>query len=98
MMTMMIMMMMTEATHETHYQAAKKTENDPDGGPWPAYPSGKSWDEASGKTGAGKKFYHNTIPGDDKGDDDDDNYNDDTDDDAGDDDADYYKFKEMVRS
>jgi len=52
-----------EETHDQHYQAAKKTERDPDGGPYPAYPSGKSWDEASGKTGAGKKFYHNTIPG-----------------------------------
>lgn len=41
----------------------KKTEKDPDGGSWPAYPSGKSWDEASGKTGSGKKFYHNIIPG-----------------------------------
>merc|ERR1712066_372134 len=46
-----------------HYAAAKKTEKDPDGGSWPAYPSGKSWDEASGKTGSGKKFYHNIIPG-----------------------------------
>merc|ERR1712161_161655 len=36
---------------------------DPSGGAWPAYPSGKSWDEASGKTGSGKKFYHNIIPG-----------------------------------
>merc|ERR1711988_1786093 len=52
-----------EQTHEEHYQAAKKTESDPDGGSWPAYPSGKSWDEASGKTGSGKKFYHNIIPG-----------------------------------
>jgi len=52
-----------EQTHEEHYQAAKKTEKDPDGGPFPAYPSGKSWDEASGKTGSGKKFYHNIIPG-----------------------------------
>merc|ERR1712078_526561 len=50
-------------THETHYEAAKKTEKDPDGGSWPAYPYGKSWDEASGKTGSGKKFYHNIIPG-----------------------------------
>merc|ERR1712019_323507 len=24
---------------------------------------GKSWDEVSGKTGSGKKFYHNIIPG-----------------------------------
>merc|ERR1711918_116697 len=52
-----------EETTELHYQAAKKTEKDPDGGSWPAYPSGKSWDEASGKTGSGKKFYHNVIPG-----------------------------------
>merc|ERR1719281_105214 len=52
-----------EETHEQHYQAAKKTEQNPDGGSWPAYPSGKSWDEASGKTGSGKKFYHNIIPG-----------------------------------
>merc|ERR1719265_1653322 len=50
-------------THDAHYQASKKTEKDPDGGSWPAYPSGKSWDEASGKTGSGKKFYHNIIPG-----------------------------------
>merc|ERR1712159_33881 len=50
-------------THSKHYEAAKKTERDPDGGPWGAYPSGKSWDEDSGKTGSGKKFYHNIIPG-----------------------------------
>merc|ERR1719387_1756545 len=50
-------------SHQNHYEAAKKTEKDPDGGSWPAYPSGKSWDEASGKTGSGKKFYHNIIPG-----------------------------------
>merc|ERR1712050_576031 len=52
-----------EETHEGHYQAAKKMEKDPDGGSWPAYPSGKCWDEPSGKTGSGKKFYHNIIPG-----------------------------------
>merc|ERR1711982_74674 len=52
-----------EAAHDQHYQAAKKTEKDPDGGSWPAYPSGKSWDDASGPTGSGKKFYHNIIPG-----------------------------------
>jgi flavocytochrome c len=50
-------------SHDDHYEAAKKTEKDPNGGSWPAYPSGKSWDEASGKTGSGKKFYHNIIPG-----------------------------------
>jgi len=49
--------------HEAHYQASQKMAKDPEGGPWPAYPSGKSWDEASGKTGSGKKFYHNVIPG-----------------------------------
>merc|ERR1712137_724888 len=52
-----------EDTHDAHFQAAKKTEKDPDGGPHPAYPSGKSWDDASGPTGSGKKFYHNIIPG-----------------------------------
>merc|ERR1711981_1030922 len=50
-------------THDAHFEAAKKTEKDPNGGSWPAYPSGKSWDEASGKTGSGKKFYHNVIDG-----------------------------------
>merc|ERR1719498_198202 len=29
-----------EKTHEEHYQAAKKQEKDPDGGNFPAYPSG----------------------------------------------------------
>merc|ERR1712070_510582 len=48
---------------EKHYQASLKMEKDPDGGSFPAYPSGKSWDEASGPTGSGKKFYHNVIPG-----------------------------------
>ena len=46
-----------------HTQASLITEQDPDGGPFPAYLSGKSWDEASGKTGSGKKFYHNVISG-----------------------------------
>jgi len=50
-------------THQAHYEAAKKMEKDPEGGSWPAYPNGKCWDEASGRTGSGKKFYHNIIPG-----------------------------------
>merc|ERR1719217_378196 len=50
-------------THDQHFEAAQKTAKDPDGGSWPAYPSGKSWDEPSGKTGSGKKFYHNIIEG-----------------------------------
>merc|ERR1711881_324696 len=52
------------AVHEQHYQAAKKQEADPEGGKYPAYPSGKTHDEPSGKTGSGKKFFHNIIPGD----------------------------------
>merc|ERR1719401_312970 len=52
-----------EKTHDEHFEASQKQEKDPDGGSWPAYPSGKTWDEASGKTGSGKKFYHNAIPG-----------------------------------
>eukprot|EP00913_Durusdinium_trenchii_P022521 g21156.t1 len=50
-------------THQKHYEAAKKQEKDPDGGSFPAYPSGKTWDEPSGKTGSGKKFFHNIIDG-----------------------------------
>jgi len=50
--------------HEDHHAASKKQEKDPEGGPWPAYPSGKSWDDASGPTGSGKKFFHNVLPGD----------------------------------
>merc|ERR1711971_1552869 len=49
-------------THRIHFEAAENTAKDPDGGSWPAYPSGKSWDEPSGKTGSGKKFYHNVLP------------------------------------
>merc|ERR1712091_417813 len=52
-----------EDTHQQHYEASQKAAKDPEGGQWPAYPSGKSWDAASGPTGSGKKFYHNYIPG-----------------------------------
>jgi len=52
-----------EETHNAHYEASQKQAKDPEGGSWNAYPSGKSWDEASGKTGSGKKFYHNVIKG-----------------------------------
>ena len=47
---------MMEESIEAYYQASLKSAADPDGGPFPAYPSGKSWDETSGKTGSGKKF------------------------------------------
>ena len=53
-----------EETVEANYQASLKTAKDPDGGPAPAYPRGKLLDEASGKTGSGKKFYHNVLSGD----------------------------------
>ena len=46
---------------ETHIQASDG--RDRVGGSSPAYPSGKSWDEASGKTGPGKKFYHEVVSG-----------------------------------
>ena len=52
-----------EESSEAPYQASSKTAQDPDGGPCSAYLSGKSWDEASGKTGSGKKFDHNVISG-----------------------------------
>ena len=50
-----------EESIEAHYQASVKTAEDPDGGPCTAFPSGKSWDETSDKTGLGKNFYHNVI-------------------------------------
>lgn len=52
-----------EEVHEAHYRASMLTHENPDGGPWAAYPDGKSWDEASGRTGAGKRFYKNVISG-----------------------------------
>merc|ERR1739845_268297 len=52
-----------EDSHQQHYEASQKAATDPEGGSWPAYPSGKSWDAASGPTGSGKKFYHHIIPG-----------------------------------
>ena len=43
-----------EETVEAQYQDSLKTTKDADGGPFPAYTSEKSWDEA---------FYHNVISG-----------------------------------
>ena len=60
---MRVLVSKMEESIEAHYQASWKTAQDPDGGPFSACPSGKSWDEASGKTGSGKKFYHNVISG-----------------------------------
>merc|ERR1719504_643413 len=50
-------------THNQHHDASVKQEKDPEGGPFQAYPTGKSWDQASGPTGSAKKFYHNVLPG-----------------------------------
>ena len=47
-----------EESIAAHYHPSLRTAQDPVGGPFPAYPSGKSLDETSGKTGSGKKFYH----------------------------------------
>ena len=52
-----------EESIAAHRQASLKTVKDPDRGPYPAYPSGKSWCEACGKTGSGKMFYHNVMSG-----------------------------------
>merc|ERR1712110_1011646 len=49
--------------HQRHFEAGKKMEKDPEGGPFPAYPSGKCWDEPSGETGSVKKFYANLLEG-----------------------------------
>ena len=44
---------------EAHCQSAK----DPDGGPYSAFASDKSWSEASGEIGSEKKSYHNVSSG-----------------------------------
>ena len=41
----------------------EKTAKDPDGGPYPMYPNGKSWDEIPDKMSSRKKFFHNAISG-----------------------------------
>ena len=45
-----------EESINAHNQASLKTGQNPDGRPFPANPTGKSWDDASGKTGSRKKF------------------------------------------
>ena len=44
-------------------QASLKSAKDPDGEPYAPFASEKSWNEASGKTGSEKKFYHNVSSG-----------------------------------
>ena len=48
---------------EAHYQASLKTTRNPNGEPYAAFASDKSWSEASGETGSEKKFYHNVSSG-----------------------------------
>ena len=43
-----------DATFKAHNEIADKAAKDPEGGPYPAYPTGKSYDPF------GKKFFHNT--------------------------------------
>lgn len=61
--TMGIPVQVLADTYEAHHQAAEKTLSNPAGGPWPVQPSGSSWDEASGRTGRGKRVFPNTLPG-----------------------------------
>ena len=48
---------------EAHCQASLKSAKDRDRGPYTASASEKSLNEASGKTGSEKKFYHNVSSG-----------------------------------
>ena len=48
---------------EAHCQVSLKSAKDPDGEPYPAFASEKSWSEASGEIGSEKKFYHNVSSG-----------------------------------
>ena len=48
---------------EDSIEAQASLKTDTDGGRYTASPSGKSRDEASGKTGSGEKFYHKVISG-----------------------------------
>jgi len=50
--------------YEACYQAAKKTEEDSDGGSWPVYPSRKSWDEVSVKTSSSEELYYHIFTAD----------------------------------
>ena len=50
-------------SNEAHYLASLKTTRDPNGEPYPACVSDKSWREASGEVGSEKKFYHNVSSG-----------------------------------
>ena len=50
-------------SREAHCQASLKSAKDPDRRPYPAFASDKSRNEASGKTGSEKKFYHNVSSG-----------------------------------
>merc|ERR1711907_663838 len=45
-----------EQTHQAHYEASVKTAQDPDGGPWPAYPSGKSGMNPQARPAVAKNF------------------------------------------
>ena len=48
---------------KAHHQTSLETIEDLDEGPFPAYTSVRSRNDASGKTGSGKKFCHSVISG-----------------------------------
>ena len=52
-----------EGSIEADCQVSLEMAQNPDGGPYPAFVSDKSWNEASGMTGSGKKFCHSVIWG-----------------------------------
>ena len=52
-----------EESIAAHHQVSLKTAKDLNEGPSPVYPSVQSWDDASGKTGSGKKCCHSVISG-----------------------------------
>ena len=52
-----------EESIEACIQASLKNAQDPDGGPYTAFASDKSWSETLDKMGSGRKFYHNVTPG-----------------------------------
>ena len=59
---MRVLVSKMEESIAAHCQASLTTAQDLDGGSFPAYPGGKSWDEVPGKTGSGK-FHPNGISG-----------------------------------
>ena len=60
---MRVPVLKTPDSIEAHCQVSLKSAKDPDGEPYPAFASEKSWSQASGEIGSEKKFYHNVSSG-----------------------------------